>query len=31
MPTMAEYRVGARPRWRSLQDATFKRTSRDRR
>lgn len=28
MPTMAEYRVGARPRWRSLQDATFVRTSR---
>lgn len=28
MPTMAEYRVGARPRWRSLQDATFERTSR---
>ncbi len=23
MPTMAEYRVGARPRWRSLHDATF--------
>jgi hypothetical protein len=28
MPTMAEYRVGARPRWRSLHDATFVRTSR---
>jgi hypothetical protein len=27
MPTMAEYRVGARPRWRSLHDATFVRTS----
>jgi hypothetical protein len=27
MPTMAEYRVGARPRWRSLRDATFLRTS----
>jgi hypothetical protein len=27
MPTMAEYRVGARPRWRSLQDATFVRAS----
>ncbi len=26
MPTMAEYRVGARPRWRSLHDATFMRT-----
>jgi hypothetical protein len=23
MPTMAEYRLGARPRWRSLHDATF--------
>jgi hypothetical protein len=30
MPTMAEYRVGVRPRWRSLQDATFDRTSRSR-
>ncbi|HEX8107477.1 MAG TPA: hypothetical protein VF516_07090 [Kofleriaceae bacterium] len=28
MPTMAEYRVGARPRWRSLHEATFVRTSR---
>ncbi len=28
MPTMAEYRLGARPRWRSLHDATFVRTSR---
>lgn len=28
MPTMAEYRLGARPRWRSLRDATFVRTSR---
>ncbi len=28
MPTMAEYRAGARPRWRSLHDATFVRTSR---
>ena len=27
MPTMAEYRLGARPRWRSLYDATFVRTS----
>jgi hypothetical protein len=27
MPTMAEYLVGARPRWRSLHDATFVRTS----
>jgi hypothetical protein len=26
MPTMAEYRVGVRPRWRSLHDATFVRT-----
>jgi hypothetical protein len=26
MPTMAEYRLGARPRWRSLLDATFVRT-----
>ena len=31
MPTMAEYRVGARPRWRSLRDATFVRRSKDRR
>jgi hypothetical protein len=23
VPTMAEYRVGARPQWRSLHDATF--------
>jgi hypothetical protein len=28
MPTMAEYRLGARPRWRSVHDATFVRTSR---
>ena len=28
MPTMAEYRVGARPRWRSLHEATFVRTPR---
>ncbi len=27
MPTMAEYRVGARPRWRPLHEATFVRTS----
>jgi hypothetical protein len=27
MPTMAEYRRGAWPRWRSLYDATFVRTS----
>ena len=27
MPTMAEHRAGARPRWRSLHDATFVRTS----
>ncbi|MGZ3450515.1 MAG: hypothetical protein ACXVEF_13025 [Polyangiales bacterium] len=27
MPTMAEYREGARPRWRSLHEATFVRTS----
>lgn len=27
MPTMAEYRAGARPRWHSLHDATFVRTS----
>ena len=30
MPTMAEYRAGARPRWRSLREATFVRTPRDR-
>ena len=28
MPTMAAYRVGARPRWRSLYEATFVRTPR---
>jgi hypothetical protein len=28
MPTMAEYRLGARPQWRSLHDATFVRASR---
>src|SRR4249919_2708079 len=28
MPTMVEDRVGARPQWRSLYDATFARTSR---
>jgi hypothetical protein len=27
MPTMAEYRLGARPRWRSLREATFVRAS----
>jgi hypothetical protein len=27
MPTMAEYRDGARPRWRTLHDATFVRAS----
>ena len=27
MPTMAEYRIGARPRWSSLHEATFVRTS----
>lgn len=27
MPTMAAYRLGARPRWRSLSDATYVRTS----
>jgi hypothetical protein len=27
MPTMAEYRAGARPRWRSLHDATFVRNA----
>jgi len=26
MPTMGEYRLGARPHWRSLHDATFVRT-----
>jgi hypothetical protein len=26
MPTMAAYRLGARPRWRSLHEATFVRT-----
>lgn len=26
MPTMAEYRIGVRPRWRSLHEATFVRT-----
>jgi hypothetical protein len=26
MPTMAEYRVGTRPQWRSLHEATFVRT-----
>jgi hypothetical protein len=31
MPTMDEYRLGARPRWRSLHDATFVRTSRSQR
>lgn len=30
MPTMAEYRLGARPWWRSLYEATFVRTSRSR-
>ena len=30
MPTMPEYRAGARPRWRSLHEATFVRTSRSR-
>jgi hypothetical protein len=28
MPTMAEYRAGARPQWRSLHDATFVRARR---
>jgi len=28
MPTMVEYRLGARPRWHSLHEATFTRTSR---
>jgi hypothetical protein len=27
MPTMAEYRLGARPRWHALHEATFTRTS----
>jgi len=27
MPTMAGYRLGARPRWRLLHDATFERTT----
>jgi hypothetical protein len=27
MPTMVEYRLGARPEWRSLHDATFVRTA----
>jgi hypothetical protein len=31
MPPMAEYRAGARPRWHSLQDATFVRMSGSRR
>jgi hypothetical protein len=30
MPTMAEYRLGGRPWWRSSYEATFLRTSRDR-
>ena len=30
MPTMAEYRIGARPQWRLLHDATFVRTSKGR-
>jgi hypothetical protein len=30
MPTMAEYRVGARPRWHSVYEATFVRTSQSR-
>jgi hypothetical protein len=30
MPSMAEYRLGARPWWRSLYEATFVRTSRSR-
>jgi hypothetical protein len=29
MPTMVEYRLGARPRWHSLHEATFIRTSRN--
>ncbi len=29
MPTMAEYRLGKRPSWRPLHDATFLRTSRN--
>jgi len=28
MPTMAEYRIGLRPRWRSLNEATFVREPR---
>ena len=28
MPTMADYRIGARPRWRALSEATFARTPR---
>jgi hypothetical protein len=31
MPSMAEYRKGARPRWRSLHDAEFTRSSKERR
>ncbi len=31
MPTMAEYRLGARPRWRSVHEATFVRTAQSRR
>jgi hypothetical protein len=27
MPSMAEYRAGARPRWRSLHDAAFTRST----
>jgi hypothetical protein len=27
MPTMAKHRLGARPSWRSLYEATFVRTS----
>src|SRR3954465_4354722 len=30
MPTMVEYCLGARPRWHSLHEATFMRTSRSR-
>jgi hypothetical protein len=29
MPTMAEYRLGARPRWRSLHEAAFVRASKE--